>query len=158
LDHRANVGTATDPSGEYVFRRDGDFPLEHDLQLDFLKFLATNDTPSFQAEARDKGGGRSDIAISFRGIETIVEVKKDGHVPDNATLARRYAGQATGYLTTGVRFGFLLVLDLTDRKGHQPNISEQISVELKIPEGSSVEYHVIVARIQAKRKTPHALR
>lgn len=158
LEFRASVGTATDPSSEYVFRRGSNLPVEHDLQLDFLKFLSSTDTPSMQAEARDTGGGRSDIAIAFRGLKTIVEVKKDDNVPDNKMLARRYAGQATGYLTTGVRFGFLLVLDLTDRAGHQPHISEQISVERKTPTGSDVEYHVITARIQGKRKTPHELR
>ncbi|WP_203234501.1 hypothetical protein [Sphingomonas solaris] len=158
LEFRASVGTATDPSSEYVFRRGSNLPVEHDLHLDFLKFLSSTDTPSIQAEARDTGGGRSDIAIAFRGLKTIVEVKKDDNVPDNKTLAQRYAGQATGYLTTGVRFGFLLVLDLTDRAGHQPHISEQISVERKKPTGSDVEYHVITARIQGKRKTPHQLR
>jgi len=158
LEFRASVGTATDPSSEYVFRRGSNLPVEHDLQLDFLKFLSSTDTPSIQSEARDTGGGRSDIAIAFRGLKTIVEVKKDDNVTDNKTLAQRYAGQATGYLTTGVRFGFLLVLDLTDRAGHQPHISEQISVERKTPTGSDVEYHVITARIQGKRKTPHQLR
>ncbi|TIQ76288.1 MAG: hypothetical protein E5X44_33225, partial [Mesorhizobium sp.] len=123
-----------------------------------LKFLTTSDAPSFRAEARDSGGGRADIAIEYRGVKSIVEVKKDDNVPDHAALAKRYAGQATGYLTTGVRFGFLLVLDLTDRSGHQPHISEQISVERKVPDGSEVEYHIVVARIQAKRKTPHDLR
>lgn len=158
LDYRANVGKSTDPSSEYVFRRGTDLPVEHDLQLDFLKFLTTSDAPSFRAEARDSGGGRADIAIEYRGVKSIVEVKKDDNVPDNATLAHRYAGQATGYLTAGVRFGFLLVLDLTDRGGHQPHISEQISVERKLPDGSQQEYHIVVARIQAKRKTPHDLR
>ncbi len=158
LDFRANVGKSTDPSAEYVFRRGADLPVEHDLQLDFLKFLTTSDAPSFRAEARDAGGGRADIAIEYRGVKSIVEVKKDENVPDNAELAKRYAGQATGYLTNGVCFGFLLVLDLTDRKGHQPHISEQISVERKVPVGSKKEYHIVVARIQANRKTPHELR
>lgn len=158
LDFRANAGKSTDSSAEYVFRRGADLPVEHDLQLDFLKFLTTSDAPSFRAEARDSGGGRADIAIEYRGVKSIVEVKKDDNVPDNAELAKRYAGQATGYLTTGVCFGFLVVLDLTDRKGHQPHISEQISVERKVPDGSEVEYHIVVARIQAKRKTPHELR
>jgi hypothetical protein len=85
-------------------------------------------------------------------------VKRDDNVPDNAALASRYAGQASGYLTTSVRFGFLLVLDLTDRSGHQPNIAEQISVERKVPEGSTTEYRIVVARIQGRRKTPHELR
>lgn len=158
LDFRANVGKSTDPSAEYAFRRGADLPVEHDLQLDFLKFLAMSDAPSFRAEARDSGGGRADIAVEYRGVRSIVEVKKDDDVPNNAALAKRYAGQATGYLTTGVRFGFLLVLDLTDRNGHQPHISEQISVERKVPDGSQVEYHIVVARIQANRKTPHELR
>jgi len=158
LDFRANTGVSTDPAAEYVFRRGSDLPVEHDLQLDFLKFLATNDAPSFKAEARDVGGGRADIAIEFRAVKTIIEVKKDPSVPDNATLARRYAGQTSGYLTTGASFGFLLVLDLTDRGGAQPNIRDQISVERKTPNGSSVEYHIVVARIQGRRKTPHALK
>ncbi|ABE61663.1 hypothetical protein Nham_0784 [Nitrobacter hamburgensis X14] len=158
LDFRANIGKSTDPSSEYVFRRGADLPVEHDLQLDFLRFLTASDAPSFRAEVRDSGGGRADIAIEYRGVKSTVEVKKDDNVPDNAALAKRYAGQATGYLTTGVRFGFLLVLDLTDRSGHQPHLSEQISVERKVPAGSEVEYHIVVARIQAKRKTPHDLR
>lgn len=41
---------------------------------------------------------------------------------------------------------------------HVAKVAEQISVERKIPEGSSVENYVITARIQARRKTPHALR
>jgi hypothetical protein len=158
LAFRANVGVNTDPAGEYVFRRGSDLPVEHDLQLDFLKFLHSNDAPSFRAEARDSGGGRADIAIEYRDVQTIIEVKKDDNVPDNAALASRYAGQASGYLTTSVRFGFLLVLDLTDRSGHQPNIAEQISVERKVPEGSTTEYRIVVARIQGRRKTPHELR
>jgi hypothetical protein len=60
-------------------------------------------------------------------VRTIVEVKKDGSVPDNATLAKRYAGQASGYLTTGASFGFLLVLDLTER-ADRSQISETKSV------------------------------
>lgn len=158
LEFRANAGRNTDPSSEYVFRRGANLPVEHDLQLDFLKFLANADAPSFRAEARDIGGGRADIAIEYRGVKTIVEVKKDDDVPSNAALAARYAGQATGYLTTGVRFAFLLVLDLTDRNGHQPHLCEQISVERKKPEGSDLEHHIVVARVQAKRKTPHQLR
>lgn len=158
LEFRANAGRNTDPSSEYVFRRGANPPVEHDLQLDFLRFLAMADAPSFRAEARDIGGGRADIEVEYRGVKTIVEVKKDDNVPSNAVLAARYAGQATGYLTTGVRFAFLLVLDLTDRDGHQPHLSEQISVERKMPEGSEHEHHIVVARVQAKRKTPHQLR
>lgn len=157
LDHRANVGRSTDPASEYLFRDATRLPVEHDLQLDFLKFLAASDAPSFVAERRDIGSGRADISLEFRGVRTIVEVKKDDNVSDNRALATRYAGQATGYLTTGVRFGFLLVLDLTDRKGHQPHITEQISVETKVPEGSSVAYQIVVARVQGRRKTPSSL-
>lgn len=157
LDHRANVGRSTDPACEYLFRDAKNPPVEHDLQLDFLNFLAASDAPSFGAERRDIGSGRADITVEFRGVRTIVEVKKDDNVPDNLALAARYAGQATGYLTTGVRFGFLLVLDLTDRKGHQPHITEQISVETKVPEGSSVAYRIVVARVQGRRKTPSLL-
>ncbi|TLP43057.1 hypothetical protein FDK21_18720 [Cohaesibacter sp. CAU 1516] len=158
LAARSNVGVSTDPAASYLFQRNGELPVEHDLQLDFLKFLHAAGLTSFQAEARDRGGGRADIDIRFRGVNTIIEVKKDGNVPDNATLAKRYAGQATGYLTTGVRFGFLLVLDLTDRKGHQQQISERITVERKTPAGSDTEYLIVVARVQALRKTPHELK
>ena len=158
LEARSNIGVSTDPAASYLFVRTEPYPQEHDLQLDFLKFLQTGAAPAFQAEARDRGGGRSDIDVQYRGVKTIVEVKKNDNVTDNAGLAVRYAGQATGYLTTGVRFGFLLVLDLTDRNGHQQHISERMSVELKKPTGSDTEYTIIVARVQARRKTPHDLR
>ncbi|WP_368649764.1 hypothetical protein [Brucella intermedia] len=158
LDARSNIGVSTDPAASYLFVRTGKLPVEHDLQLDFLKFLQTVGAPTFQAEARDRGGGRADIEVQFRGVKTIVEVKKDDNVPHNTALANRYAGQATGYLTTGVRFGFLLVLDLTDRNGHQQHISERISVERKTPAGSDTEYLIVVARVQALRKTPHDLK
>jgi hypothetical protein len=158
LDARSNIGVSTDPAASYLFVRTGKLPVEHDLQLDFLKFLQTGGAPTFQAEARDRGGGRADIDVQFRGVKTIVEVKKDDNVSHNVALANRYAGQATGYLTTGVRFGFLLVLDLTDRKGHQQHISERISVERKTPAGSDTEYLIVVARVQALRKTPHDLK
>lgn len=158
LAARSNVGVSTDPAASYLFQRSGKLPVEHDLQLDFLKFLQTGGTPTFQAEARDRGGGRADIDVQFRGVNTIIEVKKDNNVLDNATLAKRYAGQASGYLTTGVRFGFLLVLDLTDRNGHQQHISERITIERKRPVGSETEYLIVVARVQALRKTPHDLK
>ncbi|MCK4207396.1 hypothetical protein J3U99_21800 [Brucella pituitosa] len=158
LDARSNIGVSTDPAASYLFVRTGKLPMEHDLQLDFLTFLQTTGAPTFQAEARDRGGGRADIDVQFRGVKTIVEVKKDDNVPHNVALANRYAGQATGYLTTGVRFGFLLVLDLTDRKGHQQHITERISVERKTPAGSDTEYLIVVARVQALRKTPHDLK
>lgn len=158
LAARSNVGISTDPAASYLFQRSGKLPVEHDLQLDFLKFLQTGGAPTFQAEARDRGGGRADIDVQFRGVNTIIEVKKDDNVLDNATLAKRYAGQATGYLTTGVRFGFLLVLDLTDRHGHQQHISERITIERKTPIGSETEYLIVVARVQALRKTPHDLK
>lgn len=158
LDARSNISVSTDPAASYLFVQTGKPPVEHDLQLDFLKFLQTGGAPTFQAEARDRGGGRADIDVQFRGVKTIVEVKKDGNVSHNAALANRYAGQATGYLTTGVRFGFLLVLDLTDRQGHQQHISERISVERKTPTGSETEYLIVVARVQALRKTPHDLK
>lgn len=158
LEARANIGVSTEPATAYLFKRSGELPVEHDLQLDFLKFLQAGGAPTFQAEARDRGGGRADIDVQFRGVKTIVEVKKDDNVLDNGSLAKRYAGQATGYLTTGVRFGFLLVLDLTDRNGHPQHISERISVERKKPTGSDTEYLIVVARVQARRKTPHDLK
>ena len=158
LDARSNIGVSTDPAASYLFVRTGKLPVEHNLQLDFLKFLQTVGAPTFQAEQRDRGGGRADIDVQFRGVKTIIEVKKDDNVPHNVALANRYAGQATGYLTTGVRFGFLLVLDLTDRNGHQQHISERISVERKTPHGSDTEYLIVVARVQALRKTPHDLK
>jgi len=158
MEARANVGVSTEPATKYLFQRGKDLPVEHDLQLDFLKFLQTNASPSFRAEERDKGGGRADISVEYQGGQSVVEVKKDGDVRDNATLAKRYAGQATGYLTTGLRYGFLLVLDLTDRQGHQRHITEQVSVERKIPQTSATEYSIVVATVQARRKTPHDLR
>ncbi|GAB2208881.1 hypothetical protein ROS1_56990 [Roseibium sp. ROS1] len=100
LDARSNIGVSSDPAASYLFKRSGELPKEHDLQLDFLKFLQTSGMSTFQAEARDRGGGRADIDVQFRGVRTIVEVKKDDNVPHNEALANRYAGQATGYLAS----------------------------------------------------------
>ena len=69
------------------------------------------------------------------------------------------AGLDSGLLgAPGLDFGFLLVLDLTDRNGHQQHISERITIERKTPVGSDTEYLIVVARVQALRKTPHDLK
>lgn len=153
---RHNLSASSIPSVSFLFDRDpGDLPLEKDLQRDFHNFLmGTPFADICQAEARDLGGGRVDILFSHKWIKTVAELKRTKHNYDRERLINEYGLQTLSYQTTSVTFCILMVLDLFDRGGGQPHLSEQISVHRKIPSSGKTEHSIVLFRIQGRRKTP----
>ena len=160
LSHRHETGMASDPDGEYLFIRQPDtLPVESVLQRDYFRLLRMAGLHnSVHMEVRDQGAGRADVHFSALGISTVTEVKRTLQDMGHDKLLKSYGLQTAAYQTTNVTFGFLLVLDLWDRNGGQPHLTEQISLQSLAPPGQSTTYDVVVMRVQGQRKKPFDLR
>jgi len=159
LSHRHETGTGSDPEGAYLFiRRPNDLPLENALQRDYFRLLRMSGLHDHvQMEVRDQGAGRADVYFKASGVSTVTEVKRTTQNMDHDGLLRSYGLQTTAYQSTNVTFGFLLVLDLSDRGGGQPHLREQISLQSRTPPGQATAYDVVVMRVQGQRKMPSDL-
>jgi hypothetical protein len=153
---RYNLSVASFPGVAYLFNRDkANPPLEEELQHDFLNFLMGSPLAgSCTAEARDLGGGRVDILFTYTWVKTTAELKRSFPNQTPEQLVDRYGPQAISYQGTTVSFSMLMVLDLFDRKGAQPNIRDQISVHYRTVAESGVENAVVLFRVQGMRHTP----
>jgi len=159
LSHRHETGTSSDPEGAYLFiRRPNDLPLESALQRDYFRLLRMSGLRDHvHMEVSDQGAGRADVYFAALGVSTVTEVKRTMQDRDHDGLLRSYALQTAAYQTTNVTFGFLLVLDLWDRGGGQPHLTEQISLQSRTPPSQATAYDVVVMRVQGQRKKPSAL-
>ncbi|GJD63410.1 MULTISPECIES: hypothetical protein [Methylobacterium] len=153
---RYNLSTATFPGVAYLFNRDAkNPPLEADLQYDFVNSLMGSRLAEIcRPEARDLGGGRVDVLFSYRWMRTTSELKRSFPKLTSGELVDRYGPQAISYQGTNVALSMLMVLDLFDRSGAQPDIRDQIGVHHRTVADSSVETAVVLFRIQGKRHTP----
>jgi len=159
LSHRHDTGMASDPEGKYLFiRQHDDLPQEVTLQRDYYRMLRMSGLRDYvHMEVRDQGSGRADVYFKAQGVSTVTEVKRTLNNMDHKSLLESYGLQTTAYQTTNVTFGFLLVLDLWDRCGGQPHLSEQMSLQYRIPPGQTTAYDVVVMRVQGQRKSPSDL-
>ena len=153
---RYRLSTATFPGVAYLFNRDlQNPPLEEDLQHDFINhLLGTSLAEICTPEARDLGGGRVDVLFTYRWIKTTSELKRSFPKRTPAALVDKYGPQAISYQGTNVSLAILMVLDLFDRRGAQPDIRDQISVHFRSIADSSVEHAIVLFRLQGRRHTP----
>ena len=153
---RYNLSKATYPGVAYLFNRDADNPpLEADLQHDFVNFLMGSRLAEIcRPEARDLGGGRVDVLFTYRWMKTTSELKRSFPKLTLSDLVDRYGPQAISYQGTNIALSMLMVLDLHDRAGAQPDIRDQIGVHHRTVADSSVETAVVLFRVQGKRHTP----
>lgn len=113
LKNRLDLTQKDDPSVSYLFEReDGSIPTESDLQADYFRWLCTQ-SASGEIEASNIGGGRADVVLKETGERIVIEIKREEADSSFEALASAYAAQSTDYQNTSIRFGFLLVLDLT---------------------------------------------
>lgn len=105
-------------------------------------------------EARDLGGGRVDVLFSYRWIKTTSELKRSFPKLTAGELVDRYGPQAISYQGTNVALSMLMVLDLFDRTGGQPDIRDQIGVHHRTVADSSVDTAIVLFRIEGRRYTP----
>ena len=156
---RHDLSVATFPLVAYLFNRSTDNPpLEADLQHDLINFLMGSALAQIcTPEARDLGGGRVDVLFAFRWMKTTAELKRSLPKRSSDQLVDDYGPQAIAYQSTNVSFAILMVLDLFDRKGAQPDIRDQISLHHRTVADSSVKKTVVLFRVQGKRHTPSDL-
>lgn len=156
LFFRHNIGRSSDPTAEYLFFRiPKSIPLECELQQDYHRFLmGTKLRDMVRMEVCNVGSGRADIQFAHKGSTMVAEVKRSFNDYDHGQLLDAYGAQTVAYQSTSFTFAFLLVLDLFERDGGQPQIEEQISLKRKKPNGQNTEYDVVVMRVQGQRLTP----
>ncbi|OYQ77096.1 hypothetical protein B9T12_08980 [Wohlfahrtiimonas chitiniclastica] len=159
LVSRMNDNVSTIPHMAYLFVRDKDnLPKENDLQSDYYGFLKSSDIADIvDTEVRNIAAGRVDILFKFNGIKFVAELKQEQVKRSNDELVKRYGAQEISYDSTNVTFGILMVLDLFDRKGGQPHITEQVSVHHITPSWRETEHTLVLFRVQGCRKTPSSI-
>ena len=153
---RSNVGVSSLSRTRYLFERDPKkTPLEADLHADYFEFLMGSALASAcQAEARDIGGGRVDILFSFMRTRTVAEIKRTRQKLTDDGVVKRFGLQKISYDVTNVRYGILMVLDLREIGGGQPDISERVSVHHLVPRWGKSEHAIVLFRVQGRRNTP----
>lgn len=154
LENRMNMTQKNNPRLKYLFENK-EFPKESELQMDYYDFMHGNIAAGdIRVEVSDVSSGRVDVYFSFGSVRFIAEVKRDRQDCSFSALRRKYIGQASEYLNTSIKLGFLLVFDWTTRTNGIGSIEEHIRVEKFKPSNSEVERAIIVVRIPGKRKQP----
>ncbi len=87
----------------------------------------------------------------------VAELKKSDRKLTNEQIVAEYGLQEAAYGVTNLTFGILMMLDLHDLGGGQPDISERVSVHHATPPWGKTEHAVVLFRVQGRRKTPSKL-
>jgi hypothetical protein len=156
---RYNLSKASMPRVAFLFNRDkAKPPLEKHLQEDFHDFLMGSPFAEIcRAEPRDLGGGRGDILFTRGWLKTTAELKRSFAKRTPSELVDELGLQAMSYQGTNITCSLLMVLDLFDRDGGQPNVREQFSLHHRKPNWGETEYSIVLLRIQGRRHTPSDL-
>jgi hypothetical protein len=154
LKIRLDMTQGHDGAIAYLYRNtDETPPVERDLHDDFFRFAQAISHPEY--EVSDIGGGRVDIRFASLGEQLVVEVKREMRDSSFNSLVERYSAQAFEYQKTGIRVGFLLVLDLAaDYTTGVPHIGELVDCQLRQVAGPSDQRCLVIVRIPAGRVRP----
>lgn len=159
---RINIPADSNNRSKYLYKdyehTTGTTTKEENLQDDLYSNLSLSlDSPNLNYEPRKQTGGRVDIKVSFRSVNTVIELKKiDLHYSDEKII-EKYAPQASTYQVCDANFCFLGVLDNFDSKGKQTDLRDCISFHKWSPTNNSTPYTVVLFRIQGKRVSPSTL-
>jgi hypothetical protein len=156
---RSNAGSGTFKRIRYLFERNpAKLPLEEVLQEDYLDFLCGSPLAGILgAEASDVAGGRVDVLFRHMRTTFVAELKKTVRKLTNDRVVAEHGLQKVAYDVTNVAFGILMILDLHDLGGGQPDVSERISVHHVTPPWGTTEHAVVLFWVQGRRKTPSKL-
>jgi hypothetical protein len=146
------------PAVEYLFERaDGSLPHENTLQEDYFNVMHSN-LPGTEIEVSNVGGGRADLRFSYRPERLVAEIKRETNDGSFDALLRSYATQTTDYQNVSVRLGFLLVLDLTERRSQgTPHLRDLVRPCPVIRAGESEGRLVVVVKVPGRRLRPSDL-
>ncbi|PRY20102.1 hypothetical protein CLV78_11551 [Aliiruegeria haliotis] len=132
--------------------------VENDLQRDLREWLRGNMSPvKVLPEVPGIAAGRSDLYVDFGNTQFIIELKRHFGAVD-ADVARTYRAQAVAYQATGPKLGVLGILELAERPGPPPSLTECVWTEAYVPEGSHLTRHLVVFRVPGMLKTPSRLK
>jgi hypothetical protein len=107
----------------------------------------------------DIGGGRADVRFKHGQEQLIVEVKRESSDCSFEGLKASYSAQAAQYQNTGIRLGFLLVLDQCElRKSGTPHISTLVKAERITRKGETEPRWIVIVKVPGRRLVPSALK
>lgn len=130
---------------------------EADLQFDLREWLAGNmSAADVRSEVPGVAAGRTDLYIGFGAFRFIIELKKhSGRVDPSGAM--NYRGQAATYQATGVRLGFLGILELADRAGPPPSLEECFWLDVFVPADAELPRYLVTFRVPGMLKPPSSL-
>lgn len=158
LQNRSEVTQNDDPTVAYLFEReDGSLPHEDELQADYFRWLTTN-AAGTDLEPTNVGGGRADIRIKSSGERLVIEVKREMVDASFSALAAAYAAQSSDYQNVSVRIGFMLVLDLVQRKiDGTPHLTTLFETHEIPRSGEDIPRLIAIVKIPGRRMRPSDL-
>lgn len=157
LESRMDMTRAHEPRVSFLFepRPGQDLPVEKDLQQDYYYFVGGNiSAGDIRVEMSDVSSGRADVYFSFGAIKYVAEIKRELDDSSFESLRSKYIGQAAEYQNTNVKLGFLLVLDLTEKRRGAGDIKNHVKVEVLNMTETSGRRAVVVIRVPGRRATP----
>jgi len=136
----------------------GTTALEEDLRSDFLRFVINNrDYRELVAKEQKVGDGRTDVRFLFNRFASVVETKRELQDASIDALTRNYLPQAQTYAAVGPRLGFLLVLDITEKRGApERGIRSRFELRHLEPRSGPDDWpdYVLVAVVDGNRVPP----
>lgn len=157
LESRMDLTRAHEPRVSFLFEPGfgQDLPVEKDLQQDYYYFVSGNiSAGDIRVEMSDVASGRADVYFSFGAIKYVAEIKRELYDSSFEALRTKYLGQAAEYQNTNVKLGFLLVLDLTEKRQGAGDIKTHVKVEILDATEISGQCAVVVIRVPGRRIIP----
>ncbi|MBF0290134.1 MAG: hypothetical protein HQM14_20140 [SAR324 cluster bacterium] len=158
LSSRLDLTKKDAPAIHYMFeQKDGDLPSEDTIQADFFNFLYTN-AMGTEIEVSNIAAGRADVRASYQSEEIVIELKRELKDSSFKALKHSYSAQAVAYQNTGIRLGFLLVLDLTEVRKHGiPHLSDLVQPTMVIRHDETEPRLLMILKVPGRRFYPSAL-
>ncbi len=154
---RLDVSRKHDRTISYLFERDNSkLPLESELQIDYYRFMFAV-LSGTEIEVENIGGGRADVKFSYHGERLIAEIKRETKDCSFEAVEGAYAAQTTEYQNINIRLGFLLVLDLTEKREGTPHISALVKSSVVIRKGEDDSRLLVTVKVPGRRRLPSEL-
>lgn len=158
LNSRMNFTQKDSKRVAYLFQNNP-LPKEVALQDDFHEFLIGNlINADVSVEKSNVSGGRVDVNVSFSSFNFSVEIKRDSQDCSPEAIRSKYLGQAAEYLSSDVKLGFLMVLDLTEKPTGMRSIESNVKIEIVKKENDPIERSIVVIVVPGNRKTPSQIK
>ncbi len=157
LASRLDMSRKHDRTVSYLFERDNiKLPLEGELQADYHRFMY-GVLSGTEIEVENIGGGRADVKFAYHGERLIAEIKREMADCSFEALEKAYAAQAVDYQNTNIRLGFLLVLDLTEKRNGTPHIAGLVKSSAVTRSGEDDSRLLVTVKIPGRRRVPSDL-